>query len=233
MATLKKYDLAGKETGTILVDDALLDVKAHPQSIKDYIVAIRNNARQWSASTKTRAEINRTGKKPHPQKGGGRSRQGDLAAPQYKGGGIVFGPRPKFDVHTRINKKERRAAIAGLIAEKIKADRVYVLEHSAMKGPKTKKAAEFFDKLNIDSQRVLVVGETVAQKQEQVKNKKNARVVTHVNLIKSLRNIPKKDYALISQVNGYALARCQHIVVLETAIDEFLLILGASNEKSL
>ena len=127
MATLKKYDLAGQEIGSIQIDDALLKGKAHPQSVKDYLVAIRNNARQWSACTKTRAEINRTGKKPHPQKGGGRSRQGDLAAPQYKGGGIVFGPRPKFDVHVRINKKERRAAIAALIAQKIKANPVHFL----------------------------------------------------------------------------------------------------------
>ena len=146
MATLKKYDLTGKETGTVQVDDSLLEVKAHPQSVKDYLVAIRNNARQWSASTKTRAEINRTGKKPHPQKGGGRSRQGDLAAPHYKGGGIVFGPRPKFDLHVRINKKERHAAIAALIAEKIKTHRIHVLQKDAMKAPKTKTVAAFLDK---------------------------------------------------------------------------------------
>ncbi len=67
---------------------------------------------------KSASEINRTGRKPHPQKGQGRSRQGDLAAPQYKGGGIVFGPRPKFDIHVRINKKERRAAIRTLLLKK-------------------------------------------------------------------------------------------------------------------
>src|SRR3989344_3609613 len=114
MALLKKYDLTGKEIGIVEVDDAHLEVKAHSQSIKDYLVAIRKNARQWSAHTKTRAEIQRTGRKPHPQKGGGRSRQGDLAAPQYKGGGIVFGPRKKFDQHIKINQKERRAAIRSL-----------------------------------------------------------------------------------------------------------------------
>src|SRR5208282_3594426 len=106
--------------------------------IKDYTVAIRNNARQWSASTKGRKEINRTGKKPHPQKGQGRSRQGCLAAPQYKGGGIVFGPKPKFDQHVRINKKERRAAIRFFLAEKIKANQVHVLKNETMKKPQTK-----------------------------------------------------------------------------------------------
>ena len=111
MATLKKYDLQGKEVGKVDLDDALLKAGTHPQSIKDYIVAIRKNARQWSASTKVRKEVSHTGRKPHPQEGQGRSRQGDLAAPQYKGGGIVFGPKPKFNMHVRINRKERRAAI--------------------------------------------------------------------------------------------------------------------------
>ena len=120
MAVLKKYDLKGKEVGTVKVADELLAVSAHAQSIKDYIVAIRNNARQWSANTKRRMDSHHTGRKPHPQKGQGRSRQGDLAAPHYKGGAVVWGPRPK-DVHTRINQKERRAAVRFLLAEKIKA----------------------------------------------------------------------------------------------------------------
>jgi large subunit ribosomal protein L4 len=225
MATLKKYDLSGKETGSVQIDDALLEVKAHPQSVKDYLVAIRNNARQWSASTKTRAEINRTGKKPHPQKGGGRSRQGDLAAPHYKGGGIVFGPRPKFDVHVRINKKERRAAIAALIAEKVKSGRLHVLEKETMREPKTKKVATFFDKIQIGPQRILVIGEGDVA----AKSKKNGKPA-HLNLMKSIRNIPKKEYGVVSQMNGYALARCQHLVVLESALDQFLSILGATNE---
>jgi large subunit ribosomal protein L4 len=218
MATLKKYDLSGKETGSVQVDDSFLEVSAHPQSIKDYLVAIRNNARQWSASTKTRAEINRTGRKPHPQKGGGRSRQGDLAAPHYKGGGIVFGPRPKFDIHTRINKKERRAAVAALIVEKIKENKIHVLQKEKMKEPKTKTVDAFFNKLELDSKRILVLGE----------NDSGEKAPAHLNLIKSLRNLPKKDYAVVSQINGYALARCHTLVVLESALDQFLSILGVT-----
>jgi large subunit ribosomal protein L4 len=218
VATLKKYDLNGKEVGAVEIDDAKLQSGAHPQSIKDYLVAIRKNARQWSANTKTRAQINRTGRKPHPQKGQGRSRQGDLAAPQYKGGGIVFGPKPKFDQHVRINKKERRAAIRFLIAEKIKENRVHILHKEKMKEPKTKKVATFFDKIEIGERRILVLGET----QESSGKMKSP----HENLVKSLRNIPKKEYALVPQVNGYSLALAQDIVVLESAWDEFLAILG-------
>ncbi len=220
MATLKKYDLTGKEVGTVQVDDSLLEAKAHPQSVKDYIVALRKNARQWSASTKRRNEINRTGRKPHPQKGQGRSRQGDLAAPQYKGGGIVFGPKPKFDIHVRINKKERRAAIRSIIAEKIKANQVHVLHKVDMKHPKTARMAEFFDKLEVTKRRILVLGESNAAAGEMKS--------PNENLVKSLRNIPKKEYSMVPQINGYELARCQDLVVLDSAMDEFLSILGAS-----
>jgi large subunit ribosomal protein L4 len=216
VVTLKKYDLMGKEVGSVQIDDALLEFSAHPQSIKDYIVAIRNNARQYSASTKTRAEINRTGRKPHPQKGQGRSRQGDLAAPQYKGGGIVFGPKPK-DIHTRINKKERRAAIRTLIVEKIKANQVYVLQKADLNQPKTKTVAGFFDSLEAANRRVLVLGESKAEMGN-----------PHENFVKSMRNIPKKEYSMIPQVNGYDLALCHNIIVLDSALDEFLSILGAS-----
>jgi large subunit ribosomal protein L4 len=218
MATLKKYDLLGKEVGTVQVDDTLLEGSAHPQSMKDYIVALRTNARQWSASTKVRKEINRTGRKPHPQKGQGRSRQGDLAAPQYKGGGIVFGPKPKFDMHVRINKKERRAAIRTLIAEKVKGGFVCILKKGDLKEPKTKKMADFFTKIEKGEKRVLMLGEVNKEKMGH----------SHPNLVKSLRNIPKKEYAFLPQVNGYELARCHSLVVLDTALDEFLSILGAS-----
>jgi len=221
VATLKKYDLAGKEVGSVQVEETLLDTSAHPQSIKDYIVALRKNARQWSACTKRRNEINRTGRKPHPQKGQGRSRQGDLAAPQYKGGGIVFGPKPKFDMHVRINKKERRSAIRALIAEKVKADCVHVLHSQAdLKEPKTKKFAIFFDKIGVADRRILVLGESKGANGEMGN--------PHENLVKSFRNIPKKEFAVVPQINGYELARCQHLVVLESALDEFLSILGAS-----
>ena len=213
MATLKKFDLSGNEIGTIQIDDALLEVSAHSQMIKDYIVAIRNNARQWSANTKGRSEVVRTGKKPHPQKGQGRSRQGCLAAPQYKGGGIVFGPKPKFDQHVRINKKERRAAIRFMIAEKIKENQVRVLSDAGMSQPKTKKLVTFFNQAEIGKRRILVLGES-------------GSTLAHENFVKSLRNIPKKEYLLVPQVNGYELARCQELVVLDSALDELLSMLG-------
>jgi len=114
----------------------------------------------------------------------------------------------------RINKKERRAAIRTLIAEKIKGGAVHVLQKGDLKHPKTKIMANFFAHIERAENRVLVLGESSQEK-------------PHTNLIKSLRNLPKKEYALVPQVNGYSLARCHTLVVLDSALDEFLTILGA------
>jgi large subunit ribosomal protein L4 len=214
VATLKKFNFTGEEVGSHQIDDALLEVSAHSQSMKDYIVAIRNNARQRSANTKRRSEVNHTGKKPHSQKGQGRARQGDLAAPQYKGGAVVWGPRPR-DVHIRINKKERRSAIRFLLAEKIKENRVRVLQKEDVKEPKTKTMAHFLDTLALKERRVLLIGSAV-----------EAKDPSRMNLVKSLRNIPKKEYLPLSQVNGYELARAQEIVLHEPAMEELISLLG-------
>lgn len=192
------------------MEDSLLEISAHPQMIKDYLVAIRNNARQWSANTKGRKEINRTGKKPHPQKGGGRSRQGCLAAPQYKGGGIVFGPKPKFDQHVRINKKERKAAIRSMIAEKIRDNQVRILSNAEMNEPKTKTVVSFLKAANIEASRVLFVGADMS----------------NLPLLLSLRNLPKKEYSTLNMINGYDLALCRELIVLEPVLEQFLAILG-------
>lgn len=85
VSTLKKYNLQGEAVGNVDVDEAFFGVAAHSQSIKDYIVALRANKRQWSANTKGRTEINHSNKKPWRQKGTGNARQGSFAAPQFKG----------------------------------------------------------------------------------------------------------------------------------------------------
>lgn len=210
MATLKKYDLSGKEVGLVQVDDELLRAEAHTQMIKDYLVAIRNNARQWSANTKGRKEVNRTGRKPHPQKGQGRARQGCLAAPQYKGGGIVFGPKPKFDQHTHVNKKERKAAIRHLIAEKIKSQQVHVLHAPELLNPETKAVAGFLESRALLEKRVLFLGERVSDR----------------NVFLSSRNIPKKEFINTPTVSGYDLALCSDIIIMDSAVDQLLSILG-------
>lgn len=224
MATLKKYNLKGQETGEVNVDDRLANAEANGQMIKDYIVAIRANARQWSANTKTRSEVNHSTKKPHPQKGGGRSRQGMLSAPQYKGGGRVFGPRPKFDQHVRINKKERKAAIRSLLAEKISENRLHIITEPHLKEPKTKTVSEFLNAVGLKGSRVMFLGEA---HYAEVKTEGETKRVTvhhdrHENFIKSVRNIPRASFSLATNISGYDVLVAKDIFVTEHALNELI-----------
>lgn len=227
MVKLKKYNLKGKESGDVELSDELLQAEAASQSVKDYIIALRANARQWSANTKTRAEVNHTTKKPHPQKGGGRARQGSLAAPQYKGGGRVFGPRPKFDQHVKINKRERLAAIRFLFAEKLKDEKLCVIDDLEVKDPKTKTVAAFLKSREI-SGRVLFLGEGEYAEVElgDLKEKFNIPCDKHDNFIRSMRNIPKTSFSLAKNINGYDLLLASQLVVTEKALQELQEWLG-------
>ncbi len=212
MSKLKKFDLDGKNTGERSVGEKFLSAKASPQSIKNYLDAIRKNARQWSANTKTRAEVACTGKKPHAQKGTGRARQGSAAAPHYKGGGVAFGPKPKFNQRVQVNKKERQAVIRALLANKIKDDQVKILEDSSINEPKTKKIANLIEKMGIKGKRILFI-DHIDEKTNDLE-KRNYRFFQ-----KSMKNIPKTHFTITSSLNGYEIAVCQELVLTNLAFD--------------
>ncbi len=224
MAVLKKYDLSGSEIGEVAVDDASLQSAVNGQTVKDYLVALRANARQWTAHTKTRPEVSHSGKKPHPQKGTGRARQGYLGAPQYKGGGRVHTPRTKFDQHVSVNRKEKRAVMRHLVIEKVQGHNVHVLQLGKLDSPKTKTIADFLKKLTLNGKRVLFLGDGL------ITSGKDGAVSLpgdrHDVLVKSLRNIPKVDFALMSNVSGYEIVISRDLVVLDSAVDQLKMLLG-------
>lgn len=209
--------MKGKEVGDVNVDDKLLDISANSQMIKDYLVALRHNRRQWSANTKGRSEINHSNAKPHPQKGTGRARQGTIKAAQYKGGATVFGPKPKFDQHVRINRKERRQAIHFLLAEKIKEGNVRVLKLEKLKEAKTKQVAALLKAIGIDGKKILFLSGTF-------ENEKEART----QLFLSMRNIPKTSFMPVEGISGYDVINTQELVVVDSAFDQLMKALGSS-----
>lgn len=222
MATLKKYSISGKHLGDVSVSDDLAEAEAHGQMIKDYIVALRANARQWSANTKTRSEVNHTTKKPYAQKGTGNARHGNLVGPQFRGGGRVFGPKPKFDQHIRINKKERRAAIRALLAEKIRENKVVIIDKTEMETPKTRTVAQFLDEVDMPG-RTLILGESTQHEIEFDEGSVQIHVHSdkHEDFARSTRNIPGARFKLANTVSGYDLAVAHNIVMTEAALREF------------
>lgn len=224
MNQLKKYDITGAKTGDVKVTLQAIRSPAIEQTIKDYIVAVRENMRQWSASTLGRKEVNHSGKKPHRQKGTGNARQGCLAAPQYKGGGVVFGPKPKFDQHVHMNRKQKRAAVYALLSAKVKEERVIILQAPQLKTPKTKVFADFFKKVDCGRTLVLKEASTSADFAE-VRSRNEA-------LQKSLRNLQKVECMSIGAVSGYDIARAKTIIVLEPAEKAFVQWMETTNRET-
>lgn len=223
MATeLKKYALSGEEVGSLALEEAWLESSVKPQMVKDYITAYRAHQRQWSANTQTRAEVNHSGKKPHPQKGTGRARQGYLGSPQYRGGGRVHAPRPKFEQRVKVNKKERQAVIRHVLIDRILGNSVHIVRSEGFDKPKTKRIADFLKQLELQGKRVLFLGEKVADGLEPMH--------VHGPLAKSMRNIPGTTFQLFAQINGYELMRSHAIFVLEPGIEELKRVLqGAAH----
>lgn len=219
--SVKKYNMDGEEIGTVEVSDMLAEAKANSQLVKDYIVALRANARQWTACTKTRSEMNHSTKKPHPQKGQGRSRQGSLVAPQYRGGGRVFGPKPRLEFHLRVNQKERRAALRALLAEKIRNGNMVVVESFSMNAPQTKAVKKLLDNCGCRG-RVLMLGEGafVELGGEEQTLRFSVPTDKHDCVKKSANNLPKVQFSLVKDVDGYAIAVAHDVVITQDALSE-------------
>ncbi len=237
MAVVKKYNLSGNELESVEVDDQLLQVPANRQMIKDYLVAYRANQRQWSANTKTRPEVSHSGQKPHPQKGTGRARQGYLGSPQYKGGGRVFGPKPKFDQYVKVNRKEKQAVIRYLLAQKVQNNQFHILSINDLTVPKTKAVVNFLKNVSLLNKKVLFVDRgfcefEVKETDQGLEVQAVGEYIDREVLIRSLRNVPKLSFSLLPHLNGYDLMHYQEIVLIDGALEEFLGVLkGAKRDE--
>ena len=141
----KVLDIKGKEQGSINLPDSLFGVKANPTFLHEVITAFLANQRSGTADVKTRAEVSGTGKKPWKQKGTGRARQGSLRAPQFRHGGVAFGPTP-HSFRQDLPVAKRRAAVAQSLSAKFAEGNIVVLNNLAFKEAKTK---AFADMLNV------------------------------------------------------------------------------------
>ena len=110
MANVSVYNMEGKEVGQIELNDSIFGVKINEHLVHMAVVQQLANKRQGTQSTKTRSEVRGGGRKPWRQKGTGNARQGSIRSPQWKGGGVVFAPKPR-DYSFKLNKKEKQVAL--------------------------------------------------------------------------------------------------------------------------
>jgi len=150
------YNIQGEKVGVYTIPDEWLNVKINKALIHQVVVSHLSNKRQGTHSTKTRGEVRGGGRKPWPQKGTGRARQGSIRAPQWRGGGKVHTPKP-LDWDMKINKQMRKKAIKYAWIDKIRNGNVVLIDNLVFEEPKTKRMYQLLQKLNIVDNKVLLL----------------------------------------------------------------------------
>lgn len=155
MAKISVVNVEGKEVETMELNDAIFNIEPNKNAIYDAVIMQRASLRQGTHSTKGRSKVSGGGRKPWRQKGTGRARQGSIRSPQWKGGGIVFGPTPRSYSY-KINKKVRKLALKSTIAAKFQSGDLIVVDKLDFDTPKTKNMVSFLG--NIDVNRKPLIG---------------------------------------------------------------------------
>lgn len=198
MAKVKVYNIEGKEIGSIELSDAVFGVEINEHLMHMATVLQLANKRQGTQCTKTRAEVRGGGRKPWKQKGTGHARQGSTRAPQWKGGGVTFAPKPR-EYSFKMNKKEKELAIKSALTSRVVADKIFVIDGISFNEIKTKKMKAVLEGLKIEKALVVL-------------DKKDE------NVILSARNLPRVRTALFNSINVYDIVKYDALVITKDAV---------------
>jgi large subunit ribosomal protein L4 len=167
---------AGERVGEVSLDPAVFGIEPNVPVMHQVVTAQLAAARSGSANTKTRAEVRGGGRKPWRQKGLGRARQGSIRSPQWRGGGVVFGPKPR-DYSQRTPKKMKQLALRSALSARAAADAVMVVDGFDWEKPSTRIAARFLRTLGVDGKALFVVGRDDAVVTLSARNLPTAKVL--------------------------------------------------------
>ncbi|MGA2554742.1 MAG: 50S ribosomal protein L4 [Verrucomicrobiota bacterium] len=185
-------DMRGNDQGEMEVNIALIENGSATQAVHDTIVAFRSAQRMGTACTKNVGEVAGTNKKPWRQKGTGRARAGSFQSPLWRGGGVVFGPRPR-DFSTKANRSVKRLALRKALSERLKAGDVIVLDDLKLASPKTKEFLAVLSAFQLKGSALIVVNDDP-------------------NLRLASRNVPRVELTTPQDLNTYQLLRGDHIL---------------------
>ncbi|HOO32513.1 MAG TPA: 50S ribosomal protein L4 [Thermotogota bacterium] len=156
MAKIEVLDLKGQNIGEVELRADIFDIDPNKDVMFRYVRMQLTNRRQGTASTKTRAEVKGTGKKPFPQKHTGRARQGSLKGPHQRHGGVAFGPKPR-DFNMKLPKKMKQLALKSALSTRYREGNLIVIDDFRMDEIKTKTFKGVLKALDVDSNKNLVV----------------------------------------------------------------------------
>jgi large subunit ribosomal protein L4 len=184
----------GDVVDTAEVSDDLFGVEMNRTLVHQAMVMYGLNRRQGTHATKTRAQVSGGGRKPWPQKYTGRSRQGSIRAPQWRHGGVVFGPHPR-DHRRDMPKKMRRRALRCVLSDKVRADKLILVDDLAIDGPSTKGMSDILSSLGAGRSTLIVTDGTAT------------------NVVLSARNLEKVWTTPVNLLNAEQLLRRDRVVM--------------------
>ena len=200
MLKLNMYNLDGKQVGDLEVADAVFGVEPNKQVLHDAIVMQQASLRQGSHKVKNRSEVRGGGRKPWRQKGTGRARQGSTRSPQWRGGGVVFGPTPRSYKYS-LNRKVRKLAIRSALSIKVNEEKALIVENIAMDAVKTQDFIKVMNNLNLNSKTLFVVSATE----------------DYENAYLSMRNLRNCDILSVEGLNVFDILNADNLVMTEEA----------------
>ena len=177
MTSVNLYKQDGSQNGTIELNAAVFGIEPNQNAEFDAILRQRASLRQGTHAVKNRSAVSGGGKKPWRQKGTGRARQGSIRAPQFRGGGIVFGPTPRSYKYN-LPRKVRQLAIKSALCQKVLDNALVVVDALNFDAPKTKEFAGVMNNLNVAEKALIVVTDDDKNAALSARNLANATVVT-------------------------------------------------------
>lgn len=207
MLKVKVYNQEGAEVKDLELNEAVFGIEQNNQAIFDMVLLQRASLRQGTHKVKNRTEVSGGGKKPWRQKGTGRARQGSIRAPQWRGGGVVFGPTPR-SYKFKINRKVGRLALRSALSTKIIDNEFMALDTIEFDAPKTKEMVKVLSNLEAPAKTLIVmdeIDETVAR---------------------SANNIPGVKLLDARRVNVYDVLNSNKLIMTEAAIKSVEEVLG-------
>lgn len=195
-------NIQGEEVDKIELDSFVFDGKVNTSLIHQTVVTYLSNQRKGRACTKTRGEVQGGGKKPWRQKGTGRARVGSIRSPLWRGGGIIFGPKPK-SYHKDLPKKMKNSALKSVLNAKLNDNEMLVLDNLKVDSHKTKEFAKIVKNLKLSKIKSKFV----------VENLEN-------NLRLSLRNIKDVEVEVAKNLNAFSALDCRRLVFTKNGLRE-------------
>lgn len=177
MTSVALFKQDGSQNGTIDLNDAVFGIETNQNAEYEAILRQRASLRQGTHAVKNRSAVSGGGKKPWRQKGTGRARQGSIRAPQWRGGGIVFGPTPR-SYNYRLPRKVRQLAIKSALSEKVAEKNLIAVDAINFDAPKTKEFAGVLNNLKVSEKVLIVVTDDDKNAQLSARNLSNVTAVT-------------------------------------------------------